>query len=713
VKQVGRELGVRYVLEGSVRKSGNRVRIAAQLIHAGTGAHLWADHFDGPLEDVFDLQDKVASSVAGVIEPTLEAAEIRRSDERPTTDLTCYDLYLRALPHYRSFEKHRLVQALDLLGRAIQRDPNYSLALALAAHSRAQLDLNGWTEDRETNRRAGLDLARRALRVAADDPDVLARVADSFGYFGEEIDVAIGLIDRALAIRPSFAQGWFRSGFVRLFAGQPDIAIDHFERCRQLSPRDPMEPRCLIGIATAQFFKRRFDKAARLLLVALEEIPTHVPSYRFLAASYAHLGRLDEAHAIVARLRQITSEVGVDAAPWWRNAKHRELYLSGLRLAAGEDCAVTAAPPRVTPPQRTEAVQHGEAERRQITALCCELVAAAPGGEGLGLEDLRHAIGGFQRCVSEAADRHRGFVYRDLGNNALVTFGYPEAHEHDAEQAIRAGLELCAAVRTLRPDVDARVRCRVGIATGIVIVGDPRGVSAARGDSIVGDSPNLAVRLASSVQPDAVAIDAATRRLIGDLFDCRELGPIETADGSKPIRSWRVLGESSVESRFEALRGPALTPLVGREQEIDLLSRCWVRAKAGDGQIELVSGEPGIGKSRIAAALEQHLASEPHFRLRYFCSPYHQDSALFPFIDHLGHAAAFTRDELPAAKFKKLEALLALAAAPDEDVALLADLLSLPPSERHRLPNLSPQLKKDRTLEALIRQVEGLARRHR
>jgi len=325
VKQVGRELGVRYVLEGSVRKSGGRIRIAAQLIDTGTGAHLWADRFDGPLEDVFDLQDQVASSVAGVIEPTLEAAEIRRSDERPTTDLTCYDFYLRALPHYRSFEKDRLVQALDLLGWAIERDPNYGPALSLAAHCRAQLDLNGWTEDRETNRRAGLDLARRALRVAADDPHVLARVADAFGYFGEEINAAIGLIDRALSIRPSFAQGWFRSGFVRLFAGQPDIAIDHFERCRQLSPGDPIQPRCLIGIATAQFFRRRFDEAARLLLAALEEIPTHVPGYRFLAASYAHLGRLDEAHAIVARLRQITSEVGADGGAWWRNAEHREL----------------------------------------------------------------------------------------------------------------------------------------------------------------------------------------------------------------------------------------------------------------------------------------------------------------------------------------------------------------------------------------------------
>jgi TolB-like protein len=290
VKRVGRELGVRYVLEGSVRKSANRVRITAQLIDANTGAHLWADHFDGPLEDVFDLQDKVASSVAGVIEPTLEAAEIRRSDERPTTDLTAYDLYLRALAHHHSFEKDRVVQALDLLGQAIERDPGYGPALALAAHCHTQLDLNGWTDDRETNRHTGLDLARRALRVAADDPDVLARVAYLLGYFGEDIDAAIGLMDRALASRPSLAHGWFWSAFLRLFAGQPDIAIEHFERYRRLSPRDLLLPRCLSGIGTAHFFNRRFEEAAKLLLMSLEELPTYAPTHRFLAASYAHLG---------------------------------------------------------------------------------------------------------------------------------------------------------------------------------------------------------------------------------------------------------------------------------------------------------------------------------------------------------------------------------------------------------------------------------------
>ena len=204
-------------------------------------------------------------------------------------------------------------------------------------------------------------------------------------------------------------------------------------------------------------------------------------------------------------------------------------------------------------------------------------------------------------------------------------------------------------------------------------------------------------------------IAASTRRLTGDLFEYRDLGEIELKGIAAPVPAWQALRPSALASRFEALRGSALSPLVGRDEEIDLLLRRWARAKAGDGQVVLVSGEPGIGKSRITAALMERLHAEPHLRLRYFCSPYHQDSALYPFIDQLGHAAGFARDDPPAAKLEKLEALLALAAPPDEDVALIADLLSLPTSGRHPLPNLSPQRKKERTLEALIRQLEGLA----
>ena len=341
--------------------------------------------------------------------------------------------------------------------------------------------------------------------------------------------------------------------------------------------------------------------------------------------------------------------------------------------------------------------------------MSCEAIGVAARADGIGLEDLREAIGAFQHCVSEIVGRHSGFIASRLGNTVLVLFGYPAAHEDDAEQAIRAGLELCAAVRTLRPDADVPMRCRVGIATGMVIVGDLVGVGEVRDHGIVGDAPDLAVRLQVSAQPDTVTIEPTTWRLIGNLFDCRDLGALDTNSDTEPIRRWQVLGESVVASRFEALRGSKLTPLVGRDEEIDLLLRRWARAKAGDGQIMLVSGEAGLGKSRITAAFEERLHAEPHLRLRYFCSPYHQDSALFPIIDQLGRAAGFARDDPPASKLEKLEALLARAAPPDEDVAFLADLMSLPAAERHPLPNLSPQRKKERTLEALIRQLEGLA----
>ncbi len=334
VKQVGRELGVRYVLEGSVRKAGRRVRISAQLIETTAGAHLWADHFDGSVNDVFELQDRVAVSVAGIIEPTLQAAEIRRAADRPTGDLTAYDLYLRALSHAYSWEKERIVEALDLLSQAIERDPNYGSALALAARCHFDLHVNGWSDSPQTNRRTGVDLARQALQVASGDPNVLREVAFTLGYFDEDIDPAIELIERALVINPSFAQGWVISGWLRLWAGQTETGISHFETSLRLSPH-ARRAGALMAIGVGHFFAGRFDDAKLMLLRSLQEHPRWAPTYRFLASCYAHMGRLDEARETVERLRTHTLLV-VPSAAHWRNPKHRELYLSGLRAAAGE-----------------------------------------------------------------------------------------------------------------------------------------------------------------------------------------------------------------------------------------------------------------------------------------------------------------------------------------------------------------------------------------
>jgi len=334
VKEVGRELGVRYVLEGSVRKAGTRVRITGQLIDTLTGAHLRADRFDGSLEDVFELQDKIAVSVAGVIEPALQAAEMRRSAARPTTDLGAYDLYLRALAAVFPITKERTLEALGLLEQAIAIDRHCAPALSWAAICHWRLVNDGWAEAPEISRRKGIDLARQALQVAENDPGILANAAFVLAHFSEDIGVMIGLVDRALALNPSFARGWNLSGNLRLFAGQPDLAIEHVETSLRLSPRERIGlPLYVMG--TAYFFKRRFDEAAAKLLSSIQDDPGHPNSYRTLAACYAHMGRLDEARAIVARLRAITPVVMPSDLPY-RNPEDRELYLSGLRLAAGE-----------------------------------------------------------------------------------------------------------------------------------------------------------------------------------------------------------------------------------------------------------------------------------------------------------------------------------------------------------------------------------------
>jgi TolB-like protein len=333
VKQVGKELGVLYVLEGSVRKAGNRIRITAQLLDATNGAHLWADHFDGLLEDVFELQDNVASSVAGVIEPTLETAEHSRSIQRPTNDLTAYDLYLQARVARESADRQGIMRALELVEHALDRDPNYGSALAVAVGCQGSIYLSNWTNDLEATQKKGIDLARRALRVAGDDPYVLANTAWALGLFGEDIASAIALTDRALQLNPSFAYGWYRSGILRHWAGQYDLAIEHFERSIRLSPRESRSQTYLV-IGISHFFARRIEKAAEMLGLSLQEKPTWPAALRFMASCLAHMGRLKEAQQIVKRLRAITSVV-IPSAEHWRIREDREYFLDGLRLAAG------------------------------------------------------------------------------------------------------------------------------------------------------------------------------------------------------------------------------------------------------------------------------------------------------------------------------------------------------------------------------------------
>jgi adenylate cyclase len=308
------------------------VRITAQLIDAVSSAHLWADRFDGSLEDVFELQDKVATSVAGVIEPTLQAVEAARSANRPTNDLTAYDLYLRACTMYLSSGK-QIPEALRLLEQAIERDPRYGRALAWAAECCFRLLLDGTSQDRQGDRQKGIDYARRALEVSGDDAGVLANAAHALNYFGEDVGATMALVDRALALNPNYARGWNVSGLLRLRAGQPDIAIEHIQTALRLSPRSRVGP-SLYAIGAAHFFARRFDEAVPKLLLAIQEDPNNPAPFRVLAACYAHMGQLDQAREVVARLRAITPVVIPDLSHF-RNPDHRELWLTGLRLAAG------------------------------------------------------------------------------------------------------------------------------------------------------------------------------------------------------------------------------------------------------------------------------------------------------------------------------------------------------------------------------------------
>jgi class 3 adenylate cyclase len=368
----------------------------------------------------------------------------------------------------------------------------------------------------------------------------------------------------------------------------------------------------------------------------------------------------------------------------------------------GKPVGETAAPPPTAPslPPRGDT-----AERRQLTVMFCDLVGSTALASRLDPEDLREVIGAYHRCVAETISQFDGFVAKYMGDGVLAYFGYPQAHEDDAERAVRASLAAVEAVR--RMPTPELLQVRIGLATGLAVVGDLIGSGAAQEQAVIGETPNLAARLQSLAGPDAIVIPENTRRLVGNLFEYENLGPVELKGFAEPLQVYEVLRPSTLESRFEALRSEA-TPLVGRNEELELLLRCWQQAKTGEGRVVLVSGEPGIGKSRLVAALLQHIENEPYTRLRYFCSPHHQDSALYPFIVQLERAAEFTRDDTVEQKLAKLRTLLMNGARGDDEIELFAELLSLPSAAAGL--NLSLTRKRERLFEALLHQFDALAR---
>ena len=384
---------------------------------------------------------------------------------------------------------------------------------------------------------------------------------------------------------------------------------------------------------------------------------------------------------------------------------HRRKMLRAIAELSGHD---------LRPPQAgTKAAARDSAERRQLTVMFCDLVGSSALSARLDPEDLRAVMGAYHGCIAEVIAQKEGVIARYMGDGVLAYFGYPQAHEDDAEQATRAGLALIDAVANLRTDPATDLQVRVGIATGMVVVGDLSGEGAAREQAVIGETPNLAARLQAFADPGMVLISESTHHLTEGHFEFRNLGPVALKGWAEPIPAWQVVGATGVESRFEAQHKTRLSAPIGREEEIDLLLRRWQYAKCGEGCVVMLTGEPGIGKSHIAMALDERLQAEPHITVRQFCSAHHTNSTLYPFIRQLERAARFERRDSPADKFDKLEALLARSGADADRVVLpLANLLSLPISDRYRLPELSPQRRKEMTLAALLTQLNSLAAQH-
>ncbi|MFZ1150461.1 MAG: adenylate/guanylate cyclase domain-containing protein, partial [Xanthobacteraceae bacterium] len=352
-----------------------------------------------------------------------------------------------------------------------------------------------------------------------------------------------------------------------------------------------------------------------------------------------------------------------------------------------------------------------EAERRHLTVVFCDLVGSTALSTRLDPEDMWRVVASYHAAIGAVIGRYQGMIAQYMGDGVLAYFGYPVAQEDSAVQAVRAALEIVDAVTTLRTDVGAALQVRIGIATGTVVVSELIINEISAEQATIGETPNLAARLQALAEPGTVLICPDTRQLTRGFFNYRDLDPLLLKGWPRPISASQVLGASGVEGRFEAMHTNKLPSLFGREEEIDLLLRRWRQATREEGRVVILTGEPGIGKSHIALALNERLQSESHITLRYFCSAHHTHSALFPFVNQLERAAGFKHSDMPAEKLAKLNALLALSTDNPEHVAVLASLFALPTDNRYGLKDLTPQKRKEKTFEALLAQLDGLAAR--
>jgi class 3 adenylate cyclase/predicted ATPase len=401
--------------------------------------------------------------------------------------------------------------------------------------------------------------------------------------------------------------------------------------------------------------------------------------------------------------------IDADVLPSLTDADFEKL---GLPLGHRKKLLTAIATLEASPSSTASIRRPSHAERRQLTLMFVDLVGSTSLSARLDPEDMRETLTAYQNAVAGEIARFDGHLAKFMGDGVLAYFGWPHAHEDEAERAVTAGLAIVEAVDRLRSPDGRPLAARVGIATGLVVVGDLLGTGAAQEEAVVGDTPNLAARLQAVAGSGEVVVAEQTRRLIGGLFEVEDLGPCELRGFGEPINAWRIVRTGPAESRFEALHTAGLSPLVGREQELELLLERWRLAKSGEGQAMFLAGEAGIGKSRLIEALRERIADEPHTRISHRASPYHANTVLWPFIDQLERAAAFERDDTPPMRLSKLVSLLAQGTDDlTEAVPLVAALLGIPMDGRYPPLDLSPQTQKRKTLEVLLAQLEGLARR--
>src|SRR6516165_2334292 len=384
---------------------------------------------------------------------------------------------------------------------------------------------------------------------------------------------------------------------------------------------------------------------------------------------------------------------------------HRKKLVKAIQARCGALQATGPSVDALSPPTAAQS-----AERRHLTVLFCDVVGSTSLSVQLDPEELRKILFDFQRCCGDAIRRYDGHIARLMGDGVLAYFGFPSAHEDDAERAVKAALEMVESVPALVVPIAGKLEVRVGIASGLVVVGDLIGEGPAREFALVGDAPNLASRLQALAEPSQILVAPGTRLLLGGLFEFADLGDHELKGFQRPIRVWRVLAPGSISSRFEARTSLQLTPLIDRQSEVRLLQKRYSKAKRGKGQIALISGEPGIGKSRLILALRDRLAGERYGFLQFQCSSYHTSSALHPVIHYLEHAAGIARDTTPAVRLDKLEGLVGRAKEQTKSIVpLLAALLSIPTEDRYSPRQLTPEQLKKQTFSALLDLLQASA----